>query len=1645
MPLPRFCLSQNPTKRGNPNLKGFNLLPGKCSATLALYILVLFLQGILVTRLKGQPITASDCHQAYMMCGNGVFQITPNGFGNTMELIPGTPANPTINPASANSGCLLLGERNSTWLMIRTHRPGTLEFSFGTPGPVECYDWTMFRYSSSICQQILNNQVTPIRCNWNSPCNSFTGMANILPGGGMASNFEPPLQAGCEDTFLICFSNYGSISTSVRFNFFGTAGISCTQIASLTAIASPPTICFGDSSQLFASHATNVQWSPHQTLSSDTGNRVWAHPQVTTTYRAIGFNGCRMDTAYVTVTVVPPPIIQIFVTPASRCDTCDGSILVNLITPISPSNYAWSNNLGNGLHHTGLCPGTRSFSYNHLGCQRIIPITVGAPSIGSVQTIVTPETCNLADGTATITNISPPGNYQITWNTTPVQTGYTATGLSAGCYIASIFDPNLRCGLGAIVCIPMVRNFQTYFSAYNTTCPYSQDGRIVSTTTGGIPPYQYSWSTTPIQTTSVATGLAPGLYTLIVKDSAGCQRNYRIIINPGPPVVTWNTITPLSCAGLSDAAITMNQPNFTPLFTYVWNTQPAQTSRTITGLSANTYTVWVKDNRGCTTTVVIPIHNPPRLGVNVSATPVSCFGMSNGTASGVPVNHPALYSVTWNLQPPRPNVLFVNNLSPGTYTVSITSRTGCTGLDTFTILEPQPVQINSQSTSPTCFSFNGTIQTSASGGTPGYTYRWSHLPSPGLGPPVLSGLAPGSYTVTVQDTNNCTQTHSINLYPEMDTLSLSPSVQNQSCPNLANGGFTLNCQGLYPPFTCSFNGGLADTIFSFTGLQAGIYLVRVYNSRGCYKDSLIQILLDPTDVPELNIAIQNRTCQSMPNGEITLQAQGIASPFSFSLNNSTPDTISHFPNLTAGTYSIRVFNAQGCYLDTIATVLDRITALSPQLSPEPATCSSGQNGNILANGLGAFPPFLYSLNGNAAGSTNLFSNLSAGTYAIRIIDSIGCFTDTLITLGWVPNTTVPAYSQTPPTCAGYQNGLIQIDTFGMHSPIQFSWTLPSGINTGTAVISASAGTWSLHLIDAWNCAYFVSDSLGEPTEFVLSGTGQNPECFGGNNGQIHLSGSGGTSPYHYTWNQQSITTTLSSLYKGIYYFSAQDAQGCPDSIEIELSEPQAGMIQLQSYPTACPGVPDGRIELNFSGGLSPYRYYLNHIEYPSGIFDSLSQGNYLITVSDANGCLSEEITMVSNLSKLEASVNNKDLICHNKSEGEISLLSLSGTPPFRYSCSGQADQVTPVFTQLPAGFHTVKIVDGRSCVWDSVVQIKQPGAISAKASIIPPDCFGEYNGKASIEITGGSPGYSIYLNQEYLSPSSQLEGLGAGPHTVTISDANGCRRELTLQIPEGRRPDPPRILPDTVCPEESARLLAWTQSGSKPVWYDQEDADAMLFSGDQMNIQEPKRTDTFFVSAIDEQGCESKRIPVRVIVAQNPIAGFLADFQTRELPGAVFSFQDKSVSQAPIQDWFWEFGDGEISSFQHPIHEYAQPGEYTVKLSVVDANGCKATALRASFLEVQMSVMMVPPNAFSPNGDGVNDFFRMPFYNIAQWLVVIYDRWGNVVYQTEELNFNWDGTHQGSPAPEAVYTYTVNGKAVDGTPVSRSGTILLMR
>lgn len=297
-----------------------------------------------------------DCSNNTDACTNPSFNVNSSGFGNIEEFTTASNiSNPQTNPnpSPGNMGCLMTGEVNSTWLLITVSSTGTLEFSMGTAGSLNCFDWIMWPYDPNLtCTEIQNNNWPPIACNWNGACGGITGMANAgnLPAGADPTDFENGLNVSAGDQFMICFSNYSSAATNVPLDFYGTANVTCGN-------AFGATICYGDTATIYATDGISYTWDtsiPGFIGTNTAGDTAYVNPTVTTSYTVtidFGTIGTQIDTAI--VEVLPALNSAVIKTNETCLDSADGSFAISTSTGLPPINYSISGPVTNANNQTG--------------------------------------------------------------------------------------------------------------------------------------------------------------------------------------------------------------------------------------------------------------------------------------------------------------------------------------------------------------------------------------------------------------------------------------------------------------------------------------------------------------------------------------------------------------------------------------------------------------------------------------------------------------------------------------------------------------------------------------------------------------------------------------------------------------------------------------------------------------------------------------------------------------------------------------------------------------------------------------------------------------------------------------------------------------------------------------------------------------------------------------------------------------------------------------------------------------------------------------------------------------------------------------------------------------------------------------------
>jgi gliding motility-associated-like protein len=578
---------------------------------LSLKIIAILVFNFFELNLNAQ-VTASDCPDAINACTNPNFIISPSGSGLDEEFTVGSISNPSVNPASSNSGCLLSGELNSTWIIITVVTTGTLEFSMGDGSSPGCMDWIMWPYNSSTCNDISSNVLPPIRCNWNGACLGFTGCANTVPAGADPSDFEPAINANAGDQFIVCFSNYSAqMNLNVPMDFFGTAQVSC-----YTTVF----ICPGESIQLsaFAGAAgSTYNWTPTTgIIGSSTSQTITVSPGNTTVYECTTTqpNTVILDTS-IQVSINTPPVLTASITLESCQGANDGSFSV---TPsgVGPFTFTIDGLAATSGNFTNMGDGSYLIEVtDNNGCVSDTLITLAPGPICCNMTVSSTNTAasciGSCDGTATANFINNNGTPTFIWRDelgNPIgQNTQTATGLCAGDYSVDITDPGL-CTFTSLVTI--TEGMSLNIQSITITDPLCFNDCNAEITINSMSATNFSIDNgVTFSTNNSFLNLCPGEYEIFVSNAIGCVGDSIITINNPIEVIADFYATPEITTIENPLVnfVNLSQGNSQNLwdFSGLGTSTLIHPSFTFPSESPDTYSVclMISDDNGCSDTI----------------------------------------------------------------------------------------------------------------------------------------------------------------------------------------------------------------------------------------------------------------------------------------------------------------------------------------------------------------------------------------------------------------------------------------------------------------------------------------------------------------------------------------------------------------------------------------------------------------------------------------------------------------------------------------------------------------------------------------------------------------------------------------------------------------------------------------------------------------------------------------------------------------------------------------------------------------------------------------------------------------------------------------------------------------------------------
>lgn len=1088
---------------------------------------------------------------------------------------------------------------------------------------------------------------------------------------------------------------------------------------------------------------------------------------------------------------------------ATTCGLNNGSIQVSASGGQAPYSY----NIGFGNSTNNFFSNLTSGSYtvtvtSNNGCTATANAVINSSNAISASAVAQPTTCGLNNGSISITPSGGGTPYLYDIGNGP---GGSATfnNLASGTYTVTVTNVNAcTTTASATVAASVAINMTTNIT--HTTCNLNNGSITInaSNTTGAV---QYSVNGNT-QSTNVFSNLSSGNYNVMVTDAAGCTKTNVSVVNSSTALNISTQTTNANC-GLNQGTITVNVSSGTAPYSYNFGTGN-QSSNTKTNLAAGTYTITVTDASSCTKTAQAVVQSTPAVSFTAQTTAAFC-GSNNGTitinASGGNGNF------TYSIGGSFVSTSVFNNLAASTYTVTVQDSNGCTSSQSVIVSLVSnltgTIAVTGNITCPG--GNNGALQVNISGGLPTYNIAWSN----GQTSASITNLSAGTYTVTVTDALGCQKTSSQTI-SQPPPFSINPASSPASCFGSSTGSVTVNASGATPPYQYSLNGGNFQTSNQFSNLSAGTYSVVVRDASQCTSSA--SVVVSQNTAVTASTQATNVSCFGQSNGSISVTASGGVSPYQYAINGGSFQGSNTFPGLSVGTYQITVKDANNC-TSNVSQAITQPTAIAATSSTQSVVCFGQSNGSITINASGGTAPLQYNLNGGVFQSQNSFNNLSAGNYNVIVKDANNCQFPLSVTV--TQPTAIQVNAQSSPTsCSSSSNGSITLLATGGNGPYQYS--INGGTPNSNGVFPGlSSGVYTYLVTGANQCSASGNVTVSSPAVLNIQLSGNNVSCFGGNNGVINVSASGGTAPYQYAINSGNFgsSANFTGLSAGTYNLQIQDVNGCLASNTFTIAQPGAITLSANATNVSCFAQSNGVLNAQAQGGSSGFQYIWSNGAAGSSV-PNVSAGTYSVTATDSNGCSSTAIVAVTQPAALIVSVQSTPLGGLGASDGTATATVTGGTSGYNYMWSN--GQTSSSIQNLPAGTYNVTVTDANNCIATGSVIIAPFNCIltAAAQNIVPVSCFGLQNGGATIVPSNGQSPYT------FLWPGGQstatVNNLAAGNYAVTVSDAASCQQVVNISISQPQQLEIALAATDVSCFGGNNGIInALASGGTAPYTY----------------------------------------------------------------------------------------------------------------------------------------------------------------------------------------------------------------------------------
>ncbi len=1008
----------------------------------------------------------------------------------------------------------------------------------------------------------------------------------------------------------------------------------------------------------------------------------------------------------------------------------------------------------------------------------------------------------------------------------------------------------------------------------------------------------------------------------------------------------------------------------------------------------------------------------------------------------------------------------------GEYQVVFTDVNGCSVASS--IVDQQAVTItidNTQNVSCNGLS-DGAISISVSGGTSPYTYSWTGPGGYTSSSEDISSLAAGTYNLTVNDANSCSQTITPITITEPTSVSVTYTSQDETCVGYADGSIDLTVSGGTGPYTFSWTGpgGFTSANEDISGLSTGTYNVTVSDANNCQQTQ--SVTLSTSNIYSADFTVVTPICETgQTNISYTGNAPG-GSTFTWDFGGL---------NIVSGTGSgPYVLNGTGGSTYTVSLVVDNSGCSSApytqdiQIDAQP-TANAGPDDEVCGtaytlagsspsagSGLWTVSPSLTINNSSSAISTVTAS--SYGTYNFTWTITNGTCSDQ-------DNVSI-TFDEQPVANAGSDDHICGNNyTLGATPSVGMGmWTVtPAGLSIippSNPTANAIANTYGSYTLTWTETNSICSDNASIVLTFdpvpTATFSATDIDCYG-DLSTVSYTGNM-TSSANYTWDFSGGNAspgtgqgphTVSWTTANTYTISLTvDENGCTSNpYSVQVVQPAELVGTISSTDILCHGDNNGTVNINVSGGTPQLTFNWSNGSHNEDLV-GLAGGNYVVTVVDANQCSISLAASVDEPEVLIGSIPSSLALCNGESHVIVPSVT-GGTPPYTYTWDG-VPYSNPTITVSPTTNTTMtfQVIDANNCTNSQQVSISvspplELNLFANRDSVCPGDpviITGSLSGGA------GGPYYSFVEGGQVVTLPFTYYPVNNGDIIVHVLDR--CQSEAIDTVHVGLYPLPPLSFFSDItegCQPLTVQFNEQSPNQGQTYLWDFGDNNNLSFAKNPIHVFEDAGTFDVTLTVTSSQGCTNTfTFEDMITVYPKPHAMFTTVPEVVTVLNTQVQFNN--ISTLNILN-YWYFGDNDSSLVKSPVHTYpTYPGNYNVSLVAESQDGCLDTAFEN--IVVNDVITFWAPTAFSPDNDFSNDLFFVSGSGIdtLNFHLYVYDRWGEVVFETDKFNpyshqsESWNGICKNHKVGEnGVYTWLCTFNDIFGKAHEETGKINLIK